>query len=138
MYNICVLRHNKIVMFLAYIIGYFFSLICPCIICSKRKYEKKNKSKKNQNAFKYDCKYVSRTCRSYRMYLEGESLHQAVMIVCECIWFSHISNHHNMRHLCTLAIFSHTTRKILCYFWYMYRYNVIWPSKGILMLIYAY
>ena len=50
-------------------------------ICKK----KKNKSKKNQNAFKNDCKRVSRRCRSYRMYLEGDSPHQAVMIVCECI-----------------------------------------------------
>ena len=38
----------------------------------------------------------SRRCGSYRMYLEGDSLHQTVMIVCELKWFSHISNHHNM------------------------------------------
>ena len=30
------------------------------------------------------------------MYLEGDSLHQAVMIVCELKRFSHISNRHNM------------------------------------------
>ena len=47
--------------------------------------KKKNKSKKNQNAFKYDCKRVSRRCESYRMYFEGDSPHQAIMIVCECI-----------------------------------------------------
>ena len=45
----------------------------------------KNKNKKNQNAFKYDYKHVSRRCGSYRMYLEGDSFHKAVMIVCECI-----------------------------------------------------
>ena len=39
------------------------------------------------------------------MYLKGDNPHQAVMIVYECIWFSHISNLHNMRHLCTLAMF---------------------------------
>ena len=44
------------------------------------------------------------------MYLESDNLHQAVMIVCELNLFSHISNRHNMRHLCTLAMFSHTTR----------------------------
>ena len=55
------------------------------MICSKRKYAKKNRSKKNQNAFKNDCKSVSKRCGSYRMYLEGDSPHQAVMIVCECI-----------------------------------------------------
>ena len=38
----------------------------------------------------------SRRCESYRMYLEGDSPHQAVMIVCELKRFSHISNRHNM------------------------------------------
>ena len=32
------------------------------------------------------------------------------MIVCECLRCSHISNRHNMRNLCTLVMFSHTTR----------------------------
>ena len=45
----------------------------------KKKYMQR---KKNQNAFKYDCKLVSRRCESYRMYLENDSPHQAVMIVC--------------------------------------------------------
>ena len=44
---------------------------------------KENKSKKNQNVFKYGYKCVSRRCGSYRRYLEGDSPHQAVMIVCE-------------------------------------------------------
>ena len=47
------------------------------------------------------------------MYLEGDSPHQIVMIVCECIRFSHISNRHNMRNLCTLVMFSHTTANSL-------------------------
>ena len=38
----------------------------------------------------------SRRCGNYRMYLEGGSLYQAVMIVCELKRFSHISNLHNM------------------------------------------
>ena len=37
-----------------------------------------------------------RRCGSYKMYLEGDSSHQAVMIVCELKRFSHISNCHNM------------------------------------------
>ena len=55
------------------------------MICSKRKkkYAKKNKSKKNQNSFKYGCKRISRRCGSYRMYIEGDSPYQVVMIVCE-------------------------------------------------------
>ena len=39
------------------------------------------------------------------MYLKGDSPHQTVMIVYECIRCSHISNLHNMRHLCTLSMF---------------------------------
>ena len=47
--------------------------------------KKKKKSKKNQNTFNIGCKRVSRRCRSYQMYFEGDSPHQAIMIVCECI-----------------------------------------------------
>ena len=49
------------------------------MICSNEK----KLCKENQNAFKYGCKSVSKRCESYRMYLEGDSPHQAVMIVCE-------------------------------------------------------
>ena len=82
----------------------------------KKKKMQRKKNKKNQNAFKYDYKCVSRRCESYRMYLKSDSPHQAVMIVCECISFFHISNCHNMRHLCTLTIFSHTIRKLFATF----------------------
>ena len=37
-----------------------------------------------------------RRCESYRMYLESDSPHEVVMIVCELKQFSHISNRHNM------------------------------------------
>ena len=48
----------------------------------------------------------SRRCESYKMYLEGDSLHQTVMIVCELKWFSHISNCHNMlTHLQSCDVF---------------------------------
>ena len=50
----------------------------------KRKYAKKelkkNKSKKNQYMI---ASMSSRRCGSYKIYLEGDSLHQVVMIVCE-------------------------------------------------------
>ena len=42
-----------------------------------------NKSKKNQNALYMITSVFSRRCGSYMMYLEGDSPHQAVMIVCE-------------------------------------------------------
>ena len=47
--------------------------------------KKKKKCKKNQNTFSTGCKRVSKRCRNYKMYLESDSPHQAVMIVCECI-----------------------------------------------------
>ena len=62
----------------------------------KRKYAKKNKSKKNQNALYMIASMSFKRCRSYRIYLEGDSLHQVVMIVYELKWFSHFSNCHNM------------------------------------------
>ena len=50
----------------------------------------------------------SRRCVSYRMYLEGDSPHQAIMIVCELKWFSYISNHHNMYKLMQSCDVFHT------------------------------
>ena len=102
---------------LAYINGYFFSLsYAHAFYTQKEKYAKKIKSKKNQNAFRYGCKRVSRRYGSYRMYLKGDSPHQVVMIMCEWYWFSHILNRHNMIHLCTHAMFSHITRKFFATF----------------------
>ena len=53
------------------------------MVCLKEKYAKKNKKKKEQNALYMIASVYSRRCRSYRMYLEGDSPHQTVMIVCE-------------------------------------------------------
>ena len=68
------------------IIGNFFSLSYTSMHgLLKRKYAKKikNKIKKNQNALYVIASVFSRRSGSYRMYLEGDSPHQAVMIVCE-------------------------------------------------------
>ena len=51
----------------------------------KMKICKEYKCKKNQNTFKNGFKGVSRRCGSYKMYLKSDSLHQAVMIVCDSI-----------------------------------------------------
>ena len=48
-----------------------------------KKNVKKNKSKNNQNALFMFASVSSRRCESYKMYLEDDSPHQAVMIVCE-------------------------------------------------------
>ena len=94
------------------IIGYFFSIsYIPMHDLLKKKICKENKSKKNRNALNMIASVFSRKCESYRMYLEGDSPHQIVMIMCEFFLFSHISNRHNMRNLCKLVMFSHTTRK---------------------------
>ena len=84
MNNIYLLRHNKIVMFKLNIIGYFFFSYMPMHDMLKgKRICKENKSKKNQNALYMIASVSSRRCESYRMYLEGDSPHQAVMIVCE-------------------------------------------------------
>ena len=62
----------------------------------KEKYAKKIKAKKNLNALYIIASLSSKRCGSYRMYLEGDSHHQTVMIVRKLKCFSHISNHHNM------------------------------------------
>ena len=49
----------------------------------KKKYAKKNKKQKDQNALNMIASVYFRRCGSYRMYLEGDSPHQTVMIVCE-------------------------------------------------------
>ena len=96
MYDICMFQHNKSVMSMTFVcLGIakfecqisldisFLSLISSCMICLKEKYAKKNKSKKNKSALYMISSVFSKRCGSYRMYLKGDSPHQAVMIVCE-------------------------------------------------------
>ena len=45
--------------------------------------QRKIKSKKIKNALKMIASMYSKRCASYKMYLEGDSPYQAVMIVCE-------------------------------------------------------
>ena len=124
------LRHNKIGM--SNIIGYFFSLSnMPMHDMFKRKIcKEKIKSKKIKNTLNMIASVYFRRCGSYRMYFKGDSSHQAVMIVCELKWFSHISNRHNMHTLMQSCdgFFSHTTHFAIldtCA-----GNNVIWPSRG--------
>ena len=66
------------------IIGYFFSIsYMPMHDLLKKKICKENKNKKDQNALNMIASVYSRKCGSYRMYLEGDSPYQTVMIVCE-------------------------------------------------------
>ena len=54
------------------------------MVCLKeKKNAKKNKKQKNQNVLYMIASVYSRRYESYRMYLEGDSPHQPVMIVCE-------------------------------------------------------
>ena len=67
------------------IIGYFFSFSYMPMhdLLKRKKICKENKSKKNKNALYMIANVYSRRCGSYRMYLESDSPHQTVMIVCE-------------------------------------------------------
>ena len=67
------------------IIGYFFSLSYRPMhdLLKKKNMQRKNKKQKDQNALNMIASVYSRKCGSYRMYLEGDSSHQTVMIVCE-------------------------------------------------------
>ena len=65
-------------------------------ILKKKNMQRKIKSKKIKMLLNMIASVYSRRCGSYRMYLEGDSPHQAVMMVCELKQFSHISNRHNM------------------------------------------
>ena len=91
------LRHSKRAMSMTYvcfgiakvqceklnIIGCFFSFSYMLMhgLLKRKKYAKKNKSKKNQNALYMIASMFSRRCGSYRVYLKGDSTHKAVMIV---------------------------------------------------------
>ena len=54
----------------------------------------------------------SRRCESHRIYLEGDSPHRVVMIVCELKRLSHISNRHNMYTLMQSCDIFHTQHAI--------------------------
>ena len=49
----------------------------------KIKDAKKNKKQKDQNVLYIIASVYSRRCESYKIYLEGDSPHQTVIIVCE-------------------------------------------------------
>ena len=66
------------------------------------------KSKKIKNALNMIVSMYSRRCGNYRMYLEGDSPHQTIMIMYELNWFSHISNHYHMYTLIQSCDIFHT------------------------------
>ena len=54
------------------------------VLLKKKNVQNKNQKQKDQNMLlNMIASVYSRRCGSYRMYLEGDSPHQAVMIVCE-------------------------------------------------------
>ena len=74
--------------------------------------KEKSKAKRSKMLLNMIASVYSRRCGSYRMYLEGDSPYQAVMIVCELKRFSHISNRHNMYTLMQSCNIFHTQRII--------------------------
>ena len=67
------------------IIGYFFSIsYMPMHGLLKRKImHRKTKSKMMKMLLNMIVSVYSRRCENYRMYFDGDSPHQIVMIVCE-------------------------------------------------------
>ena len=110
--DICVLRHSKIGM--SNIIGYFFSVSNkPMYDILKRKIcKEKSKAERSKMLLNMIASMYFRRYGSYRMYLEGDSPHQAVMIVCELKRFFHISNCHNMYTLMQSCDVFHTQHAI--------------------------
>ena len=74
--------------------------------------KEKSKAKRSKMLLNMIASVYSRRYGSYRMYLKGDNLHQAVMIVCELKRFSHISNRHNMYTLMQLCDVFHTQHTI--------------------------
>ena len=89
------------------IIGYFFSLSNKPMydILKRRICKEKSKAKRSKMLLNMIASMYFRRCGNYRMYLESDSPHQAVMIMCELKWFSHISNRITCIHLCNLVMF---------------------------------
>ena len=122
MHYICMFWHSKSVMSMTFVclgiakfegqisLGIsFLSLISPCMIYLKRNIcKEKSKAKRSKMLLNMIASMYSRRCESYRMYIEGDSPHQAVMIVCELKQFSHISNRHNMYTLMHSCYVFHT------------------------------
>ena len=52
-------------------------------LLKKKNMQRKTKSKKIKMLLNMIASMYSRRCRSYKMYLEDDSLYQTVMIVCE-------------------------------------------------------
>ena len=90
----------------------FISLICPCMFCLNKNMQRKLKAKRLKNDLNMIASVFSRRCGSYKMYLEGDSPYQVVMIVCELKWFSHISNRHNIYTLMQSCDVFHTQHAI--------------------------
>ena len=67
------------------IIGYFFSFSYMSMhdLLKKKSICKENKKQKDQNALYMIASVYSRRCKSYMIYLEGDSPHQTIMIVYE-------------------------------------------------------
>ena len=128
MYDICMFRHSNSVMSMTFVclgiaklecqinvFGYFFSLSNKPMydILKKKNMQRKIKSKKIKKVLlNMIASVYSKRCGSYRMYLEGDSPHQVVMIVCELKRFSHISNRHNMYTLMQSCDVFHTQHAI--------------------------
>ena len=80
----------------------------------------------------------SRRCGSYRMFLESDSPHQAVMIVCKLKRFLISQIVITCIHLCNLAMFFiHKTQYSLLFLIHV-QIQCDWPSQVLHVLMYAH
>ena len=93
-------------------ISFFLSNKPMYDILERKICKEKSKAKRLKVLFKMIASVYSRRCESYRMYLEGDSPYQAVMIVCELKQLSHISNRHNIYTLMQSCDIFHTQHTI--------------------------
>ena len=125
MYDICMLRHSKSVMSMTFVCLGIAKVECqvslgisslsnkPMYDTLKRKIcKEKSKAKRSKILLNMIASVYSRRCGSYRMYLEGDNLHQAIMIVCELKRFPHILNRHIMYTLMQSCDVFHTQHAI--------------------------
>ena len=116
----------------------FLSLICPCMVCLKENMQGKIKARRIKMLYIW-----LQACLLGDVGVIGYTSKVIVpSSIYDCVWVKVIFLYLKLSiHVDTDAIlrcFSHTTRNILCYFWYMCRYNMIWPSQGIHVLMYTH
>ena len=124
--------------YLAYISGYFFSLIMTMhdipLYALKKNIHRSWKAKRIKMLLNMVASIFLGVWELYDVPQKWWSPSNNY----DCVWMYLILLYHYlhmMRHLCFLAKVSHTTCILFTTFDILYRYNVIWPSQGIHVIV---